>query len=65
MGEAIEAAGGRVDKFTGDGVMALFGLDTDGPDACRRASAAARDMSTQLVALNETLAPDLPAPLAM
>jgi adenylate cyclase len=65
MGEAIEAAGGRVDKFTGDGVMALFGLDTDGPDACRRALAAARDMSTQLVALNETLAPDLPAPLAM
>jgi adenylate cyclase len=65
MGEAIEAAGGRVDKFTGDGVMALFGLDTDAPDACRRALDAARDMSTQLVALNETLAPDLPAPLAM
>ncbi len=65
MGEAIEAAGGRVDKFTGDGVMALFGLETDGPHACRQALAAARHMSTQLVGLNEALAPDLPAPLAM
>jgi adenylate cyclase len=37
MGEAIEIAGGRVDKFTGDGVMALFGLETNGPEACRQA----------------------------
>jgi adenylate cyclase len=65
MGEAIEAAGGRVDKFTGDGVMALFGLQTDGLDACRQALAAARHMSIQLVVLNEALAPDLHAPLAM
>jgi adenylate cyclase len=65
MGEAIETAAGRVDKFTGDGVMALFGLETNGPDACRQALAAARHMSTQLVALNEALAPDLDAPLAM
>ena len=28
MGHAVEAAGGRIDKFIGDGVMALFGLDT-------------------------------------
>jgi adenylate cyclase len=65
MGEAIEAAGGRVDKFTGDGLMALFGLKTDGPEACRQALAASRHMSTQLLALNEALAPDLYAPLAM
>jgi adenylate cyclase len=65
MGEAIEAAGGRVDKFTGDGVMALFGLETDGPDTCRQAFFAARHMSGQLVVLNEALAPDLDAPLAM
>jgi len=33
--------------------------------ACRQALAAARRMSTQLVALNEELAPDLRVPLAM
>ncbi len=65
MGEAIETAGGHVDKFMGDGVMALFGLETDGPDACRQALAAARLMSLQLVELNKALAPDLEAPLVM
>ena len=65
MGAAIETAGGRVDKFTGDGVMALFGLETDGPEACRQALTAARRMSAQLVAFNQALAPDLHAPLAM
>jgi adenylate cyclase len=45
--------------------MALFGLETNGPDACRQALAAARQMSTELVALNEELAPDLRAPMAM
>ena len=66
MGEAIEAAGGRVDKFTGDGVMALFGLETDGPGRLPTSLGRARvSMSTQLVALNEALAPDLDAPLAM
>jgi adenylate cyclase len=36
-GQAIEHAGGRVDKFIGDGVMALFGLQ-DGPEAGARAA---------------------------
>ena len=31
MGRAVEAAGGRVDKFIGDGVMALFGIES-GPE---------------------------------
>ena len=65
MGDAIEQAGGQVDKFMGDGVMALFGLDGDGPLACRRALNAARLMSLALVELNQALAPDLDAPLAM
>jgi adenylate cyclase len=65
MGDAIERAGGQVDKFMGDGVMALFGLGCDGPQACRQALNAARLMSTALVGLNKVLAPDLDAPLAM
>jgi adenylate cyclase len=65
MGDAIERAGGQVDKFMGDGVMALFGLGCDGPQACRQALNAARLMSLGLVELNRALAPDLNAPLSM
>ena len=65
MGAAIELAGGRVDKFMGDGVMALFGLKCDGPQACRQALNAARLMSMALVELNKALAPDLDAPLSI
>ena len=34
MGHAVEAAGGRIDKFIGDGVMALFGLDSGATWTC-------------------------------
>jgi adenylate cyclase len=63
MGEAVQEAGGRLDKFVGDGVMALFGLDSGAADGCRRALAAARLMAEKLVDLNRGLAGDLPAPL--
>jgi adenylate cyclase len=63
MGRAVEAAGGRVDKFIGDGVMALFGVDS-GPEAgCRAALEAARTMSQRLVELNEALRSELTMPL--
>lgn len=63
MGGAIEAAGGHVDKFIGDGVMALFGLDVDSNRGCREALVAARGMADALAKLNETLANDLAEPL--
>jgi len=63
MGHAVEEAGGRIDKFIGDGVMALFGLDRGAEAGCREALAAARAMSGRLAHLNETLAHDLPEPL--
>jgi adenylate cyclase len=63
MGEAVSQAGGRVDKFIGDGVMALFGLDGDPATACRQAVEAAIAMSANLEQLNRLMAHDLSEPL--
>ena len=63
MGRAVEQAGGNLDKFIGDGVMALFGID-DGPEeGCRKALAAARGMAAALEELNDLLQHDLDEPL--
>lgn len=62
-GEAIEEHGGRIDKFMGDGVMALFGLETDAAEGARRSLSAAREMDQRLSSLNQSLAADLPQPL--
>ena len=63
MGEAVTAAGGYLDKFIGDGVMALFGLTSGTDRGCREALAAAVGMSRALDDLNRVLANDLPDPL--
>ncbi len=63
MGHAIEEAGGHIDKFIGDGIMALFGLDSDPARGCREAIVAARGMAERLMDLNRALAHDLPEPL--
>jgi adenylate cyclase len=63
MGEAIEQQGGRIDKFIGDGIMALFGLERGPEQACLEALAGARAMSAALVRLNQRLAEDLREPL--
>ncbi|HEX6959984.1 MAG TPA: adenylate/guanylate cyclase domain-containing protein [Ferrovibrio sp.] len=59
MGEAVEAAGGRLDKFIGDGVMALFGIEEGADEGCRRAIDAARRMTAALARLNEAMQHDL------
>lgn len=63
MGQAVEEAGGRIDKFIGDGVMALFGVDTGVADGCRRAITCASRMAERLDELNRALAGDLHSPL--
>ncbi|MFO1061612.1 MAG: adenylate/guanylate cyclase domain-containing protein [Dongiaceae bacterium] len=63
MGTAVEEAGGQVDKFIGDGVMALFGVGGKGAEGCRAALAAARRMAENLEEMNRALAHDLPTPL--
>ena len=62
-GQAVQAAGGRLDKFIGDGVMAIFGLDCEPEVACRQALDAARRMGLALDDLNEAMSGDLDQPL--
>ena len=63
MGRAVEAAGGRVDKFIGDGIMALFGIERGAHTGCRSALAAARLISARLDELNASLGAELDRPL--
>ncbi|MBF0158069.1 MAG: adenylate/guanylate cyclase domain-containing protein [Magnetococcales bacterium] len=63
MGEAVELQGGRLDKFIGDGVMALFGLDGNTAEGCRNALRAARAMGDNLEQLNASLKEALHEPL--
>ena len=63
MGAAIESEGGRVDKFIGDGIMALFGIERGPEEACRQALAGVRAMALALDRLNRDLADELRAPL--
>ena len=63
VGRAVEARGGYLDKFIGDGAMALFGVETDLKTACRQAIEAAWEMGRELDHLNQRLADELPQPL--
>lgn len=63
MGEAIEQSGGHLDKFIGDGVMALFGLEDTPEIAAKKALIAAKAMATELEIMNNNLKSDLGEPL--
>jgi adenylate cyclase len=63
MGLAVEESGGRVDKFIGDGVMALFGIENGGKAGCSDALSAARRMAERLMEINAALKHDLDQPL--
>jgi len=63
VGGAITRGGGVPNQFTGDGVMALFGVDLSAQEGCRRALTAARGMASSIETLNRELGAELPNPL--
>jgi adenylate cyclase len=63
MVAAVEAQGGVIRQFTGDGVMALFGAPVQHGDHPARAVRAALDMVARLPALNARLAAERLGPI--
>ncbi|MDW6021797.1 adenylate/guanylate cyclase domain-containing protein [Mesorhizobium sp. BAC0120] len=59
IGSAVEKAGGRLDKFIGDGAMVLFGLETPPGEACRQAITAATNIIEGVNRLSDDLAAEL------
>ena len=51
MGPIIEAQGGTIDKYTGDGLMAVWGAPTPDPDHARKATQAAIAISAAMTEL--------------
>ncbi len=65
VGDAIERAGGIANQFTGDGVMALFGVQGNPQTASRQALVAAGAMVHGLAGLSQSLSEELDAPLRL
>ncbi len=63
MSDQIIKQGGYVDKFMGDGILAVFGMETDATTAARAALAAAAGLSTVLDDLNAMHEDELAEPL--
>lgn len=63
MSKAIQEAGGYVDKYIGDGIMAMFGVSVDVRKGSRQALEAAVAMERALRVLNVELKDHLEAPL--
>lgn len=62
-GRAVTAQGGWIDKYMGDGMMAVFGRDCPVGEACARALNGARAIDLALDELNDKLAEEAGAPL--
>jgi adenylate cyclase len=64
MKDALEATNGHYAQFTGDGLMALYGLHADDPaQGAADALRGAREMLMRLEQLNHKLKGELPQPL--
>jgi len=65
MSAALKETGGHYAQFNGDGLMALYGLESGVERGCREALAGAAAMFRRLAALNETVAAEMGQSLRM
>ncbi len=65
VGGAIADAGGIANQYTGDGVMALFGVETGPETACRQALLASVEMVARVQKLSRALGTELEAPFRL
>ena len=63
MSAALEATRGHYAQFSGDGLMALYGLESDMQSGCRDALDGALEMTRRMETLNRRLAGELSSPL--
>jgi adenylate cyclase len=63
MHAALRATGGYYAQFRGDGLMALYGLESDLPQACRDALRGAAEMQRRIEGLSASLADELAEPM--
>ena len=61
--QGVIEAGGQPNQFVGDGLLALFGLDTDPATACRQAMRAAAMAASNIQHMNHEFATELQAPI--
>jgi adenylate cyclase len=60
---AVEAHGGEILKFMGDGVLTIFRADPDAADACRRAHQATKEIAGALAGFKPAGAPEGQSPI--
>jgi len=62
---AIRAEGGYVDKFIGDGIMALFGMESDARTGARQALRACKRLETVMHSLDSEKGPQFRDPIRL
>ncbi len=63
IGEAVETSGGVIDKFIGDGALAIFGLNNSIEEACAQALTATIRIARGIDVLNRNFMSELDTPL--
>ena len=63
MHAALRATSGYYAQFRGDGLLALYGLESELPEACRQAMRGAAEMQRRVEILSRSLSAELAEPL--